>query len=244
MNKNKHFSLILAVAMLAAGVLILLVALGTTARQADAGGETLQLDHTLWGVAELVWGAAGVFSETLTVPSPAELADLPDMGEIDIAFLLDSTAGTVTGYVDLSNSLVFTTEHSVAVTSMLSTTQVAAGPAVSGSYDGSALVLTSERFVYTTQAAQTVERQFWLSGTVSAETITGEYRETVWDFGLDPLTIVGTFELKVIDTPVSVPTSVGLLGTGNSGTTIGVILAMLVVLLGAVTWWFRPKQPR
>ena len=42
-------------------------------------------------------------------------------------------------------------------------------------------------------------RQFQLVGTVDSEDetqITGEYRETVWGYGSQPLTIVGQFAME------------------------------------------------
>ncbi len=103
---------------------------------------------------------------------------------------------TISGYVDLEFTLVFTTEHVVDDT--------AYGPSVTGSFDGTNLTLTSER-VSLSSAGRSLMRQVRLTGQMVSEeenVLSGEYRETIWGYGPQPLTIVGTFTL---DGPQLVP---------------------------------------
>ena len=158
--------------------------------------DTFQVDATLVGTVELKWGAAGTYSDTWTA---AELNVLTDIAAIDLALLLAKGAGdAVTGYVDLQNSLVFTTQHLISTTvasAAAVTTKV--GPQRSGSYAGNPLNLLSERISYTTETGQTVQRQFRLTAAPNPDSaqLVGEYRETVWGLTLQPLTIGGTFKL-------------------------------------------------
>ena len=78
------------------------------------------------------------------------------------------------------------------------TVDLAVGPSFDGTYDGFGdLDVLSERFAYTTESGESYERQFRLIGKPSEEIgiATGEYRETIWGFGQEPYTLVGTFNL-------------------------------------------------
>ena len=91
--------------------------------------------------------------------------------------------------MDLEFTLVFTGEHQVG--------SVWYGPAVEGTFDGANLNLTSER-VSSLVAGQRLMRQFWMTGAAVPEQegrLSGEYRETLWGYGPQPLTIMGTFTL-------------------------------------------------
>ena len=116
--------------------------------------------------------------------------------DIDLGLLLHRSEDNVTGYVDLDNTLVFTAEHTITATLPTTTTQLAVGPYVSGAFEGDSLHFESERLVQVTGAKQRLMRQFRLIGTLAdLNTFTGEYRETVWGYGPQPLTVVGSFTL-------------------------------------------------
>ncbi|MCB9148126.1 MAG: tandem-95 repeat protein [Caldilineaceae bacterium] len=170
------------------------------ARAADA---PFQIDMTLQGVVDLTWGAQGVFTDTWTAD---ELNTLNDETAMDITFLVQQGAGNaVTSYVELENSLVFTTEHVISTTVPSDATTAnpdivskAVGPQSSGNIGGNQLNLISERIAYTTEAGQTVQRQFRLTASPNqdATLFTGEYRETVWGLTHAPLTVGGVFQLR------------------------------------------------
>jgi len=154
--------------------------------------ETVALDSVYAGHVKLDWALPGVYSDTLSAPT----GTLPDMGTIDLGLLLHRSEGNVTGYVDLDNTLVFTTEHTITATLPTTTTQLAVGPSVTGAFDGANLHFESERLVQVTGAKQRLMRQFRLIGTLAdVNTFTGEYRETVWGYSPQPLTVVGSFTL-------------------------------------------------
>ena len=142
------------------------------------------------GVVELECGMPGEFSDPLPAPDPDPEAPPPDLGEIDLALELVRSGDTVSGYVDLEFTLVFTQRHEVNSTWY--------GPGVEGTFDGTNLALTSER-VSLEMAGKQLMRQFRLIGAAvpgQEGTLSGEYRETVWGYGPQPLTVVGTFTLK------------------------------------------------
>jgi PKD repeat protein len=136
------------------------------------------------GTVELDWAVPGEFSDNLSA-----LPDQPDLGNIDLALQLSHDGSTISGYVDLEFTLVFSTEHVV--------DETAYGPSVTGSFDGTNLTLTSEQ-VSLSSAGRSLMRQFRLTGQMVSEennTLSGEYRETLWGYGPQPLTIVGNFTL-------------------------------------------------
>ncbi len=151
----------------------------------------ISLESTYAGSAKLDWVSPGIYSDTLTAPT----GTLPDLGSIDLGFLLHCSQNSLSGYVDLGTTLVFTTEHVITTTQAI-TTPLAVGPAVHGTCNSADLQFESERFSMVTEAGQRVMRQFRLIGTLAdVNTFTGEYRETVWGYGPQPLTIVGSFTL-------------------------------------------------
>jgi hypothetical protein len=152
------------------------------------------LDSTYVGKANLKWAAAGLYSDTLHPPT----GTLPELGSIDLGFLLHCDHNNLNGYVDLSTTLVFTREHIVTTTQAV-TTPLAVGPAVFGTCNGANVRFESERFEWVTSAGQEVERQFRLIGVArSTGVISGEYRETLWGYGYQPYTIVGNFNLALV----------------------------------------------
>ncbi len=171
-----------------------------------------QTDATLLGTVDLKSGASGTYTGTWTTD---ELNVLPDdvAATIDLAFLLKKGADSgVDGYIDLQNSLVFTTQHTISTTrvsgvgsSITETISIAVGPKVNGSLMGNQLTLLSERIAYQTESGQAVQRQFQLTADAAnqGELFRGDYRETVWGLTLNPLTVIGTFELQALKpTPV------------------------------------------
>lgn len=203
MKTTRPFSRILMIGALVA-ILAILVALPLVAARGpnDAGVRharpaqalLVSLESTYVGAAKLSWATPGLYSDTLTVPT----GTLPELGSIDLGFLLHCEQNSLSGYVDLNNTLVFTGEHIITTTQAI-TTPLAVGPAVHGTCGGANLQLESERFNYLTGAGQRVTRQFRLTGTWTNSTqFTGEYRETLWGYGPQPLTIVGEFSLDLI----------------------------------------------
>ena len=140
------------------------------------------------GQVELDYALPGEYSDPLPTPDPNG-EPLPDLGNIDLGLQLIQSETGVEGYVDLDHTLVFTTEHTVGATAF--------GPMVTGSFDGTHLSLESER-VSLVSAGQNLMRQFRLTGALAqgnAKQIVGEYRETLWGYGLQPVTVVGRFTL-------------------------------------------------
>jgi uncharacterized repeat protein (TIGR01451 family) len=156
------------------------------------------LNGTYLGTVKLDWAMPGEYSDPLPTPTPdPEGTSPPDLGEIDLGLALVQASSTVSGYVDLEFSLVFTGEHTV-------DGQVF-GPYVEGTFDGTNLALESERVSLQT-AGQRLMRQFRLTGERSPDqenVLSGEYRETVWGYGPQPLTIIGAFNLRLGKLPES-----------------------------------------
>lgn len=148
----------------------------------------VSLNGAYIGQVELDYAMPGEFSDPLPTPDP-EGEPLPDLGVIDLGLLLTQSASEVEGYVDLKHTLVFTTEHTLGATTL--------GPIVTGSFDGTDFSLESER-VSLVSAGKNLMRQFQLTGGLAAgeeKRLVGEYRETLWGYGPQPLTIVGRFTL-------------------------------------------------
>jgi hypothetical protein len=145
------------------------------------------------GTVELEWAMPGQLSDPLPTPTPNPDPGAPappDLGGIDLGLELIRSGNTISGFVDLDFTLVFTREHRIGITDF--------GPSLEGTFDGTNLALTSER-VSSLINQQRLMRQFRLTGAVlpdSDGTLSGQYRETVWGYGPQPLTILGTFTLK------------------------------------------------
>ncbi len=135
------------------------------------------------GSAKLNWAAPGGLTDTLTAPIPPVGEKLPDLGSIDLGFLANCSAGSLSGSVDLSTTLVF---PEVIITAADKTTTTRPVSIISGTCSDPILYILSEKFTQTTEAGQSVERQFQLrNGTLNSVTnaYTGEYRETIWGYG-------------------------------------------------------------
>jgi len=199
MNK-RHFSsrtwilvaISLVVVLALAGTLTLVFARGRSSTSTPV--DLTPLEATYAGSVKLDWVTPGVYSDTLTQPPGTP----PDLGRIDLGFLLHRSQGSLSGFVDLQATLVFTTEHSI-YTSGYITTPLGVGPQVTGAISGDAWQLESERVRMVSEAGQELIRQFRLTATrTGLTTYEGEYRETLWGYGPQPYTIVGEFELTLM----------------------------------------------
>jgi len=173
----------------------------------------------------------GVLSDTLATPTPVVGQQRrADVGSIDLGLFLSQSGNTMSGYVDLDHSLVFSSEHTIQATPMFLTpaagratpapVALKTGPKVQGSYDGTQLTLQSE--VFSLQVSgRTIQRQFRLIGTrrdANGNTFAGEYRETLWGYATVPLTVVGEFTLDREGVPLAALPNVG--GGGNTSSKI------------------------
>lgn len=180
-----------------------------TSAQPDAVQPSAErLDGAYAGIVELDWALSGVYSDTLFTPEPSEESP-PSMGAVDLGFVFHQDDGQGDGHVDLSSTLIFTGEHTIMTTPVgpapgpgMPTPEafsLAVGPAVDVSLNGADLIVESERFAMTTSAGQKLQRQFRLNGiadTDNSHRFTGEYRETIWGFGPQPLTLLGRFTIE------------------------------------------------
>lgn len=166
---------------------------------------TAPLRGTFRGQVALQGVVTGVYSDSLTLPAANSQ---PTLGNIDLALTLTQTGNQLHGYVALDNTLIFTVEHMLA-----GQTALAIGPYVNGQIAGTTLTLRSEQ-VRVTINGQSLTRQFRLIGQVdeTGKTLTGEYRETIWDYARQPLTTIGAFTLQQPGgaglTPSSTPTPI------------------------------------
>src|SRR6266545_402336 len=163
---------------------------------AAVAANAAQLAGDYIGAVKLQFTAAGVYSDTLATPPPpaAGQPEPPDLGTIDRALKLSQNGSALSGYVSLGKTLVFAAAHTIKNGS--ATLNI--GPYVNGSFDGTNLTLVSER-VAATLSGQPIQRQFRLSGAISASDgsrISGEYRETMWGATHQPVTVVGAFTLQ------------------------------------------------
>ncbi len=234
---NRRHQMTIAMSSMIVLTLALLGIAATAVARAGSSAPTLRIDYTMLGEVDLHWGVPGAYSDALVAPSAEILDTMPDLGEIDLALWLEKSANNVTGYVDLTTTLVFTTEYTVDTTTPTTTTVTpkSAGPQLSGTFDGVNLAIESERIEFVTAAGKVGQRQFRLIGTVSNGIATGEYRETIWGYSIDPQTIVGDFSLKVIESSTAVPTSVGIAQSAVSARQIGTIIMGIFALLALAT---------
>ncbi len=176
-------------------------------RSEDAGATSLSGDYQ--GSAGLQSVFPGVYTNVAVTPSPM------DLGQIDLSLHLEQQDNTVTGYVMLDHTLVFTGEHTIIVTPDASAAEAAAtpvpltiGPRVQGTFDGTTLQLDSEPFALMLNDRPVTRRFRLISTTVSDEgaTIEGQYYETIVGYAKDPSTVVGVFSLqRPIFSPIAMP---------------------------------------
>ena len=147
------------------------------------------------GQVHLEYATPGEYSDPLTPPEPGS-SSLPDLGLIDLGLQLVRHGDLISGYVDLAPTLVFTIENVIDGREM--------GPAVYGSMDGANLTLLSEK-VSLLSGGVRLQRQFQMTGVLSFQNHKrqwiGEYRETIWGYAPQPLTIVGSFALDWAGSP-------------------------------------------
>lgn len=153
------------------------------------------LDGNYRGNVALAWTVVGVLSDPLPTPTPAPPGSpaAPDLGAIDLALQLRQNGNTVTGYVDLATTLVFSVEHTLPGPPIVKT-----GPNVQGTFDGTTLTLTSEQ-VSMNLHGRALQRQFSLQGSAvggDPAQISGQYRETLWGYAPQPVTVLGRFTLQ------------------------------------------------
>lgn len=167
--------------------------LAVAAQIAPAAVEAMQLIGNYSGQVQLQAVTTGVYSTTLATPTPAPAGATPDLGAVDLALQLNQSGNSLSGYVDLSKTLIFSVEHTLAGPPAL-----VVGPYVTGVFDGATLRLTSE-MVHQALVGRTITRQFSLVGASApgdSATLVGEYRETLWGYASQPITTIGAFTLK------------------------------------------------
>jgi hypothetical protein len=192
------------------------------------------LEGTFSGEVKLNWGLTGILSETLKTPTPTPTtvgnsypytdSMVADLGSMDLGLLIQQSGVDITAYVDLDNTLVFSKEHTIQATPVGPTpfpgtpapgaTPLAVGPQLTGTFDGTTLDLRSEQLTLNIAGKTNVKQQFHLTGTVDRQpnliTLTGEYRETIWNYMPQAVTVIGRFTLHqaiFLETPDNTPTS-------------------------------------
>ncbi len=166
----------------------------TLAQLAQAVPAQLAGDYS--GRVNLALALSGVYSDTLATPPPpaAGTPEPPELGSIDLSLQIGQIGNALNGYVSLDKTLVFSVEHTLQDGSSV----VKIGPFINGTFDGTNLVLHSER-ISSVVSGRNIERQFRLTGAISrsdGSEISGEYRETLWGYTRQPITVLGTFTLQ------------------------------------------------
>ncbi|MCW5852228.1 MAG: hypothetical protein KIT87_19295 [Anaerolineae bacterium] len=199
-----------------------LVAVALTARPSVAAPEqTGPITGNYTGQVQLSHILVGALNASLSTPTPLPSptpASQLDM-TVDLSLNLMQTGAQVSGFVKLDKTLLYPRVTTIPATPSGATpgpgtprpgaTPLGIGPRVTGTFDGTTLTLTSEQYTLLLAPAkrltngytipeQRVTRQFSLVGTVQNEgnTLTGEYRETVWGYGQQPSTAIGRFTLN------------------------------------------------
>ncbi len=217
---NSHLVLRAMLSLLVAGLVLTAAALlpfglsrwlAPTASTSLSASASTSVDLTgqYVGSAHLDWGLVGVYSDALATPTPQPVGTPKprDLGSIALALQLAQSGTTVTGYIMLDRTMVFTKEHTILATPIVAPpgpgtpTPVAqpldTGPRVTGTFDGTTLRLESEPFSLVV-GGKSVTRQFRLvtsSVQNDGQRFVGEYRETITGYSLKPATILGSFDL-------------------------------------------------
>lgn len=158
--------------------------------QVDLIAQSISGDYsgqaTLQGVYNGVWSSNAAIADK----------DKMDLGYIDLAFSFAPSSQNVSGNVILSRTLVFSnTDGDISVT---------------GKMVGNSLQLTSSQFTMKMNEARIINgeqvaperivtRQFSLITDQilnDGATLTGIYRETIWGYAPEPVTVVGKFALE------------------------------------------------
>lgn len=167
--------------------------LAPAAQIAPAAADAIQLIGNYSGQVQLQAVTTGVYSATLATPTPAPAGTALNLGAVDLALQLNQSGSRIDGYVDLSRTLIFTVEHTLAGPPVLTI-----GPYVTGTFDGVTLRLTSE-MAHQAVMGRAITRQFSLVGAPApgdSATLVGEYRETLWGYASQPIMTIGAFTLK------------------------------------------------
>lgn len=219
MTRHWRFQIVfalLALTALALGALAL-----TSGRSAAAPEQSGPIVGEYRGSVTLGNIVLGILSSPLVTPtpppSPTPSGQL-DM-RIELSLNLQQSGTQVSGFVMLDRTLLYPRVTVIPATPSGATpgpgtprpgaTPLAIGPRVNGTFDGTTLRLTSERYELLispsrrlingyTIPEQKVTRQFSLVGTVqnNGDILSGEYRETVWGYGQQPSTAIGRFTLN------------------------------------------------
>lgn len=170
------------------------------------------------GNVDLNVTVGGTLSDTLAPPT-ASISGTANLGSIDLSLQLTQTGNTVSGYVNLDKTLVFSVAHTLGS----GNSALKIGPYLNGSFNGTNLNLLSEQ-VSMTVSGKTILRQFRLTGTSTSadgSQIKGEYRETLWGFASVPITVIGNFTLQrpVFSDNVPTTTNAAPLAVADSANT-------------------------
>lgn len=215
MKTQQYFAGVLLIALLVAGAILIVGNRLSAMMEPQLAGElqegtvqTAQLpsagdfrnDVPLVADVKLTYAAAGDMENTVW-PTEEELANAPDLGSLELTLMLQKLQDTdITGFVDLQASLVFTGHHTINFTMGGTNSTITVGPKVTGYYEQEygLLYLDSERFSYVTETGDTIERQFRLTASPGATpgVMVGAYYETVWGFGMEPVTVFGDVTFK------------------------------------------------
>lgn len=157
---------------------------------------------------------------TVTPGASTTLEAAPDLGTIAMALVLQQSGQQVEGYVDLGETLVYSvtgrTRYITPEVPPLPGTPpptphaIAVGPTVGGRFETATLSLESEAFDHVIAPErelsdnrvvpeQRVRRQFRLTATSvtdKGDVLSGEYRETIWNYAQLPYTVIGQFTLQ------------------------------------------------
>jgi hypothetical protein len=158
-------------------------------RESDSTMATVSGDYTGQATLQSIYNG--------TLENTAALSNTMDLGYIDLAFnLSQANDGNVTGNVILSRTLVFSaTEGNIQLTSEVvgGKTRIKSNPFT--------MKMNEARIINGEQIApeRIVKRQFSLDAEQvlnDGATILGTYRETIWGYAPEPVTVVGKFALE------------------------------------------------
>lgn len=164
------------------------------------------------GVVEPERVHAGVFTDTLALPTPGPGSGGPplDPSCFQLGLRLSTEGTRVTGFVDLQETLVFTTAHTIQATPVGATPgpgtpgpgaePLDTGPALSGEIGvGQSLIVVSEK-VDGMLGGEPIQRQLAFGGAITWEAtevrIEGRYYETIWGYHPRPITVVANVTLR------------------------------------------------
>ena len=165
----------------------------TQAQPAESNANQFVGDYS--GVIKLNTTVIGVYSDTLTIPPPpgAGTPPPPDLGSIELSLTLSQNNNALNGHVTLDKTLVYSVEHTLGS----GASAVKIGPYLSGVVNGANINVQSEKINLAVDG-RALQRQFRLLTTNVANNgaeLNGEYRETLWGYTSEPITVIGAFTL-------------------------------------------------